>query len=87
MREKGAGVGAFRIACALRGGMKTQFRWSRVSWDEAGREWEKRVCDRKALGEATREPGAIWHGSGEGFCAGGMVAREGAPDGTRCVLT
>ena len=54
MREKGAGVGAFRIAGALREGIRRQFRWSRVSWDEAGREWERRVCDHKVFEEATR---------------------------------
>ena len=75
------------MAGGLRGGMRTQFRWSRVSWDGTGREWEGRVCDHKAPGEATGEPGGIWHGRGEGFCAGGMVARQGAPDGTRCVRT
>ena len=57
--RKGGGVGAFRMAGGLRGGMRTQCRWSRVSWDGTGREWEGRVCDHKAPGEATGEPGGI----------------------------
>ena len=67
MQEKAGGVGAFRMAGGGRVGMRTQFRWGRVSWDGTGRQWKGRGYDRKAPGEATGEPGSIWHGRGRGF--------------------
>ena len=88
MREKGGGVGAFRIAGGLRGGMRTQFRWSRVSWDGTGRDWEGMVCNRKAPGEAAGGQGGVsGTAGGRGFALGVWLLGKGRPDNTRCVRT
>ena len=85
MGEEQGSVGAFRMARELTGGMRRQFRWSRVSWDGTRRDWEWRVPDHKTPRKAGGEPDGIRHGRGEGVFPESKVARPSAPDDTRSV--
>ena len=81
------GCGSVQDGRWIERGNEDTVQMDRVSWDGTGRDWEGRVCDRKAPGEAAGEPRGIWQRRGEGVCAGGMVARQSPPDDTRCVWT